>query len=152
MSNIADLIEAYILQRLAAKKDAPVELKRTEIADKISCAPSQISYVLNTRFTASKGFAVESRRGLGGFIRITRIPLDNIIYEDMINKIGEETTLDEINVMFIYLLRHGLIAKREAAILMNTARGVYHKLTEKERADFFRSLFSTLADFSEGGV
>ena len=60
LSNIADLIEAYILRQLAAKQDGKVELRRTDIADEISCAPSQISYVLSTRFTPAKGFAVES--------------------------------------------------------------------------------------------
>ena len=64
LSNIADLIVAYILRQLAAKQDGKVELRRTDIADEISCAPSQISYVLSTRFTPAKGFVVESRRGL----------------------------------------------------------------------------------------
>ncbi len=63
MSNIADLIEAYILRQLATQQDGKVELRRTDIADEISCAPSQISYVLSTRFTQDKGFVVESRRG-----------------------------------------------------------------------------------------
>ena len=73
MSNIADLIEAYILRQLAAQQDGRVELRRTDLADEISCAPSQISYVLSTRFTPAKGFVVESRRGLGGFIRIAQV-------------------------------------------------------------------------------
>lgn len=148
MSNIADLIESYILQRLSAQADSQVELRRTEIADKIECAPSQISYVLNTRFTTSKGFVVESRRGLGGFIRITRIPLKNIIYQDMINKIDNDISLDEVKAMFHYLLRNGLLQKREAAVLMQTATAVYDKLSPDERTEFFQSLFLTLADFS----
>jgi len=148
MKNIADLIEAYILQRLSMEADSKVELKRTEIADEISCAPSQISYVLNTRFTTSKGFVVESRRGLGGFIRITRIPLKNIIYQDMINKITKDTSLDEIKAMYRYLLENGLLARREAVLLLQTASAVYGKLAENERASFFQSLFMTLADFS----
>ena len=62
MSNIADMIESYILRQLATRQDGQVELRRTDIADEISCAPSQISYVLSTRFTQDKGFVVESRR------------------------------------------------------------------------------------------
>ena len=89
LSNIADLIEAYILRQLAAKQDGKVELRRTDIADEISCAPSQISYVLSTRFTPAKGFAVESRRGLGGYIRIVQVPLKNLVYQDMMDKITE---------------------------------------------------------------
>ena len=96
MSNIADLIEAYIRQQLAQQQDGKVELRRTDIADKISCAPSQISYVLSTRFTQDKGFVVESRRGLGGFIRIVQVPdraqVKNMIFEDMRGKITGDTT------------------------------------------------------------
>ena len=73
VSNIADLIEAYILRQLAAKQDGKVELRRPDIADEISCAPSQISYVLSTRFTLDRGYLVESRRGAGGFVRIARL-------------------------------------------------------------------------------
>ena len=78
VNNIADAIEEYILQQLANKQDGQVELKRTELANKISCAPSQISYVLSTRFTHDKGFIVESRRGLGGYIRITIIETEEV--------------------------------------------------------------------------
>ena len=55
MSNIADMIESYILRQLASRQDGQVELRRTDIADEISCAPSQISYVLSTRFTQDNG-------------------------------------------------------------------------------------------------
>ena len=86
MSNIADMIESYILRQLASRQDGQVELRRTEIADKISCAPSQISYVLSTRFTQDRGFVVESRRGLGGFIRIVQVPLRDLVYQDMLTR------------------------------------------------------------------
>ena len=62
--NIADLIEAYILRQLAAKQDGKVELRRTDIADEISCAPSQISYVLSTRFTPAAFAGVISMRAV----------------------------------------------------------------------------------------
>ena len=100
MSNIADLIEDYILRRLAAEQNRKVELKRSDIADEISCAPSQISYVLSTRFTQDKGFVVESRRGLGGFIRIGRVPLQDLIYQDILAKINTETTFDDLEILF----------------------------------------------------
>ena len=90
MSNIADMIEAYILQRLAMEQSGQVEIRRTDIAEEISCAPSQISYVLSTRFTPQKGFAVESRRGLGGFIRIVQVPMREIIYDEMLEKLEDD--------------------------------------------------------------
>lgn len=147
MSNIADLIEEYILRRLASEQNRKVELRRTDIADKICCAPSQISYVLNTRFTLKKGFVVESRRGLGGFIRIAQVPLD-FIYQDMLDKIDEDTELDEIQLMVRYLLKRQLIQTREAAIVMQFFTFAYDKLEVAERIHMIRSVFLTLANFS----
>lgn len=148
MSNIADLIEDYILRRLASEHNRKVELKRSDIADEISCAPSQISYVLSTRFTQDKGFVVESRRGLGGFIRIGRVPLQDLIYQDILAKIDEDITLDEVNNIIHYLFKRELIQKREAALLLQTLSTVFDKLDAKERVSFIKSLIMTLANFS----
>ena len=71
---LADQIEAHLLRLLAA--DACVELQRTHLAHMFTCAPSQINYVLGTRFTAARGYLVESRRGGGGFIRLVRAPAE----------------------------------------------------------------------------
>lgn len=148
MSNIADLIEDYILRRLAAEHNRKVELKRSDIADEISCAPSQISYVLSTRFTQDKGFVVESRRGLGGFIRIGRVPLQDLIYQDILAKIDEDITLDEVNNIIHYLFKRELIQKREAALLLQTLSTVFDKLDAKERVSFIKSLIMTLTNFN----
>lgn len=148
MSNIADLIEDYILRRLAAEHNRKVELKRSDIADEISCAPSQISYVLSTRFTQDKGFVVESRRGLGGFIRIGRVPLQDLIYQDILAKINEQTTLDEINDLVHYLFKRELIQKREATLVLQTMSMIFDKLDIDERVAFIKSLIMTLANFS----
>lgn len=148
MSNIADLIENYILRRLAAEQNARVELKRSDIADEISCAPSQISYVLSTRFTQDKGFAVESRRGLGGFIRIARIPLQDLIYQDILSKISPTTTKEDFKHIIQYLYKHQIIQKREAGLILQTMAFVFDKLKPEERADLMRSLIMTLDNFS----
>jgi transcriptional regulator CtsR len=73
MKNMADAIESFIVGQLLAASKNTVLVQRNELADRLSCAPSQISYVLSTRFTPEKGYLVESRRGSGGFIRIVRI-------------------------------------------------------------------------------
>lgn len=70
MRNLADSIENFILEELM--QEAETLVQRNELAQELKCAPSQISYVLNTRFTPERGFIVESRRGSGGFIRIIR--------------------------------------------------------------------------------
>ena len=149
MSNIADMIESYILRQLATRQDGQVELRRTEIADEISCAPSQISYVLSTRFTQDKGFVVESRRGLGGFIRIVQVPLRDLVYQDMLSKINEETDMETVQSMVRYLTQHGMVEKREAALLMQVVTGLFHSetLAAKERVQMLKTMILTLENF-----
>ena len=146
MSNIADMIESYILRQLAACQDGKVELRRTDIADEISCAPSQISYVLSTRFTQDKGFVVESRRGLGGFIRIVQVPLRDLVYRDMMSKIDEHTDCDAVQTMLRYLMQHGMIETRETALMLQMVSGLFHaeSLDPKERVQMLKTMFLTL--------
>ena len=73
MSVLADRIEKFILHKLLEEEEENIVLRRNELADELECAPSQISYVLSTRFSNDKGFIVESRRGSGGFVRIVRL-------------------------------------------------------------------------------
>ncbi len=150
MSNIADLIEAYILRQLAAQQDGTVELRRTDIADKISCAPSQISYVLSTRFTPAKGFNVESRRGLGGYIRIVQVPDKSLVYQDMLSKIDVDTPMVTVQSMVHYLLKHEMVTTREAALMMQFVTGLYQSptLAEDERVRMLKAMLMTVANFS----
>ncbi|MCH3959061.1 MAG: CtsR family transcriptional regulator [Selenomonas sp.] len=150
MSNIADLIEAYILRQLATQQDGKVELRRTDIANEISCAPSQISYVLSTRFTQDKGFVVESRRGLGGYIRIVQVPMNNLVYQDMIDKINAQTEMPLVQSMVHYLLQHQMITNREAALMMQVVVSVFQSehVTDQERVHLLKSMLLTLANFS----
>ena len=154
MSNIADMIESYILRQLATRQDGQVELRRTDIADEISCAPSQISYVLSTRFTQDKGFVVESRRGLGGFIRIVQVPLRDLVYQDMLSEIDEDTDMETVQSMVRYLAQHGMIETREAALLMQVVTGLFHSetLAAKERVQMLRTMLLTLENFTYQGT
>lgn len=74
MGNLADFIEQYL--RNIIMQQQKVELQRRELAKMFRCAPSQINYVLETRFTFERGYLVESKRGGGGYIRITPVPWD----------------------------------------------------------------------------
>ena len=73
MKNLADDIENFIVRQLLLDEEDQIFVQRNELADRLSCAPSQISYVLSTRFTPERGYIVESRRGSGGFVRIVRL-------------------------------------------------------------------------------
>lgn len=154
LNNKADTIEEYILKQLTLSADRQIELKRTALADEISCAPSQISYVLSTRFTTDRGFVVESRRGLGGYIRIALIAeeLDRkqLMYQDMVDQIDEETSFSDVKSMLEFLLNSKLITRREAELIAQMSANLYKseaagKLVATERARLIRSVFVVLA-------
>ena len=155
LNNKADTIEDYILKRLKQNSDRQIELKRTEVADEVSCAPSQISYVLSTRFTTERGFVVESRRGLGGYIRIALIPeeLDQkqMLYRDMMSKITAKTTFAQVKSMIEYIfVGSKLITRREAELIAQMSVNLYRseaagEITGDERAKLIRSIFATLS-------
>lgn len=73
MASLADLIESYIKQQLRSSENQAIAISRAQLAELFSCVPSQINYVLTTRFTLERGYMIESRRGGGGYIRIVRV-------------------------------------------------------------------------------
>lgn len=77
MSTLSNQIEDYLKKLLAQSKDSILEIKRSDLADIFRCVPSQINYVLSTRFSPNQGYMVESRRGGGGFVRIIKLSMDN---------------------------------------------------------------------------
>lgn len=93
MKNISDIIEEFILQQLL--EDNVINLSRNELASYFNCAPSQINYVLSTRFTPIRGFDVESKRGGGGFIKLYKISYND--ENEYFNNIMNEVIGDEID-------------------------------------------------------
>ena len=79
MARLSDMIEEFI-KALLEESNGQLELQRNELADYFECAPSQINYVLATRFSLDRGYYIESRRGGGGYIRIIRLDMDNNDY------------------------------------------------------------------------
>lgn len=73
MRNMSDIIEQYLKQLIQDSGGEVVEIKRAHIAEKFDCVPSQLNYVIKTRFTNEHGYTVESKRGGGGYIRITKV-------------------------------------------------------------------------------
>lgn len=144
MSNIADLIERYILYRMANEQDPTrVVLKRNEIAEEIACAPSQITYVLGTRFTNEKGFQVESRRGSGGFISITRAETEKLLSK-VLRRLDEETTLEELASWVHTLTQKGELTMREGAMIMAVARYAFAHAEPTARVELIKEMIYTL--------
>ena len=120
MSNISDLIERYLKEMLADSERNQIEIQRSEVAVRFSCVPSQINYVLTTRFTAGHGYIVESRRGGGGYIKIVKVPFDgrvNLIQE-ICRIIGRTISQSDAEGLIKRLRDEGLITKREARVMI----------------------------------
>ena len=75
MNNMTDILEQYIMNLFNEATEDHIIIKRSNVAQKFDCVPSQLNYVIKTRFTPEHGFIIESKRGGGGFIRITKITL-----------------------------------------------------------------------------
>lgn len=148
MGNLADYIEKFILLRLSGQQDNSVVVNRNDLAQELDCAPSQISYVVNTRFTVTRGFVVESRRGSGGFIRIARASMANAMFETVVSRIVAEQTGAEIDSMVEELRGSGLMTKREAAMLLQFVQLMQKRMEPEERVQSLRAIFATLSNFS----
>ncbi|MHC1760261.1 MAG: CtsR family transcriptional regulator [Negativicutes bacterium] len=148
MGNLADYIEKFILLRLSGQQDNSIVVNRNDLAQELDCAPSQISYVVNTRFTVTRGFAVESRRGSGGFIRIVRTPMANAVFETVVNRMVAEQTEAEIETVVDELAGNGLMTQREAAMLLQFVQLMRERMEPEERVQSLRAIFSTLSNFS----
>ncbi len=115
---ISDSIENFIKQMLT-DDSSEVELKRNELAEYFGCAPSQINYVLATRFSPDQGYVTESRRGGGGYIRIVRVVQSDsqrLMY--LINqRIGDSLNAEEAVRIIRQLRENGIVTDDEAVIM-----------------------------------
>ena len=103
MANISDIIERFILEQM--EEDCEIELSRNELANFFNCAPSQINYVLSTRFTSPRGFVTESRRGGGGYIKLIKLNLEK---DEYLERLITDTIQEEIGFIEAMQLVEGL--------------------------------------------
>ena len=88
---ISDLIASFLQESLEETDGGVLEVQRNDLAQRFNCVPSQINYVMSTRFSPERGYIVESRRGGGGYIRITRVHMDRqTLLMHVINSVGDE--------------------------------------------------------------
>ncbi len=121
MSVLSDTIEEFI-KELMSDYEGRIELKRNELAQHFNCAPSQINYVLATRFTPEKGYIIESRRGGGGYIRVLRLSLDSSehLFRLITTRIGERISERDAQDIICRLVESGSVTKDEG-VLMSAA-------------------------------
>jgi transcriptional regulator CtsR len=119
MPNKTREIERYINGLFEVDEESAISLRRKELADSFGCVPSQINYVLRTRFTPEKGYLIESQRGGHGYIRIVRLTYENP--EERLNHIneivGETLSAPDCKRLLISLQERGLINTRERLII-----------------------------------
>ncbi|NMW84330.1 CtsR family transcriptional regulator [Peptoniphilus sp. AGMB00490] len=118
MAKLSNSIEDF-LNELIFESGGVIEIQRSKISDYFNCAPSQINYVLTTRFTPVKGYYVESRRGGGGYIRIVKVKFedDEDTLDTFLNFIGDSITKNNSDELLKELLRIKKISKREMELI-----------------------------------
>jgi transcriptional regulator of stress and heat shock response len=115
---MSDLIARFIIETLDGMNGC-AELQRSELANRFKCVPSQINYVISTRFSPEHGYIVESRRGGGGFIRITRVIMQpERLIMHTVNAVGDEIDLNTAVALTANLLQGGAINKNEAQLIL----------------------------------
>lgn len=142
---ISDHVAEYIL-RLLREENGTAEIQRNELAGLIGCVPSQINYVITSRFTPEQGYIVESRRGGGGYIRITRRSIsksDMVMH--IVNSIGDTLDTASERAMLHNMLDSGVIDEKTARVISvatseQTLSSVPKELRDETRASIFKSI------------
>lgn len=118
MARLSDIIEEFLKEMINAEEGA-VEIQRNELASKFNCVPSQINYVISTRFTNDKGYYVESRRGGGGYISIRRVNInsDNDYLMHIITSIGDKISQHACEVFINNFVDYNIVGRREAMLM-----------------------------------
>ena len=146
---ISDLVAQYIIDMLE-EHDGDAEIKRNELAETIGCVPSQINYVITSRFTPEQGYIVESRRGGGGYIRITRINTgkSNAIMH-IVNSVGKRMDKITAEIMIKNMHQRSIINEETARLMMAAmSERAYLDIPQQYRdylrASIFKNMLLTL--------
>ena len=145
---VSDIIEEFI-KDLFDDESTEIEIQRNDLAQKFNCVPSQINYVISTRFKPNQGYYVESRRGGGGHITIKKINIskyDHLMH--IINNIGNSLTNGEVEILISDFLTYDLVNQREAKLLrVATSDNVLllpKDIRDKLRANIFKNMLLNL--------
>jgi len=150
MSLLSDTIEEFIKQMLKEEEQGYAELKRNELAEYFRCAPSQINYVLRTRFTTDRGYCIESRRGGGGYVRVIRlqpaaeVQLTKLMLDSLPEYISERQALQMVERLYEHADVNLAQARLMAAALSNEALALPPEVRDLTRARIMRSMLIAL--------
>lgn len=145
---MSDVIEEFIKQMF--ENEDTIEIQRNDLAQQFNCVPSQINYVISTRFKPSQGYYVESKRGGGGHIRIERVKVTQSNYlMHVINSMENQITSQEVDIFISNFLSEDIISKKEAKLLKvatsdNVLTTVPQEIKDSLRARIFKNMLVNL--------
>ena len=147
---MSDMIEEFI-KDLFGEEDSIIEIQRNELAEQFNCVPSQINYVIQTRFKPSQGYYVESRRGGGGHIKIRKIDITKSNYfMHIINNIDNYLTSQEADIFISNFLSYQMITDTEAKLLKvatsDNVLKISQPIRDEIRARIFKNMLINLVD------
>ena len=146
--SLSNQIARILLEML--EDDGTTEIQRNELAQSLGCVPSQINYVISSRFTPEQGYTVESRRGGGGYIKITRINLDKpSIVMHTVNSIGQAIDNSTCRAHILNLNHRGIVDARSAKLMLaatgdNALRSLPNPVRDAVRAAIFKQMLLTM--------
>ncbi len=140
---ISDIIEQFI--REALEEESSINLQRNELASQFGCVPSQINYVISTRFTNERGYIVESRRGGGGGITIRKITMnDTNPIMHVVNSVGSQLDYPTARALVTNLADYGVISKREAMLILSAMTDKVLTLPNSIRSQLRATMFKNM--------
>ena len=147
---VSDVIEEFIKEMFSDDEEY-IEIQRNDLAEHFNCVPSQINYVIATRFKPSQGYYVESKRGGGGHIRITKVNITKSNYlMHAISSIGNRITAQEVDIFISNFLSEGIISKAEAKLLKVATSDnvliVSQDVRDSLRANIFKNMLINLVE------
>ena len=142
---MSDVIEEFIKDLFDEDESNFIEIQRNELAQHFNCVPSQINYVISTRFKPSQGYYVESKRGGGGNIKIRKVSNTKSDYiMHIINHIGKTITVNDIDILLSDFLTYNVITEQEAKLLKVATSDNVLQLTkdvkDQVRARIFKNM------------
>ena len=142
---MSDLVANYIMRALD-ESDGNAEIQRNVLAGELGCVPSQINYVITSRFTPEQGYIVESKRGGGGYIRITRVTTDRrSAIMHIVNSIGDKLSSSSAAIMLRNMKDSGIISAYDSALMSAALSDKAYGDTPPQKRDSLRaSIFKNL--------
>ena len=137
---ISDLIASFLQESLEEAENGVLEVQRSDLAQRFNCVPSQINYVMSTRFSPERGYIVESRRGGNGYIRITRVQIDHQpLLMHVINSLGDEVDLPSARAILSNLVQSGALEENMGRALLAAVGDKALAAVPKEKRDCVRA-------------